>query len=375
MEIEARDIVRRLRPHPCLAVFCGDNESDMTNHDHGADFRANRINHEVLPRVVRELSPGTHYHPSSPFGFDYPRSPWSGDNRNWGPWDPTDNYSHIRREESRFISEAGAYALPSIESIRTWLKPENQWPCDGWAWDLRGGSTDTYRRDFVYQSLRLWRRFSEFDDIESAVEVSQFAQAWGAMVLFLHCRRRWPETGGVLWWKLDDAWPCMDGGVIEYGGRRRLLYYSLKYSLSPVVLCFFQDPADDTVTLHCINHSDSRVAGIVDLFSIDPDSGQKRNLEQVNVDVPPMRSVELHRCETQPAAAADRAVLYARAGASSLSSVAPGIWAFAPSSAWCLHQSSHLIADLWGLPMQSTGNGAGDKNTPVRVSRMARRQR
>jgi len=37
IEPEVEDIIRRLRNHTCLAIWCGDNESDMIEHDQGRD--------------------------------------------------------------------------------------------------------------------------------------------------------------------------------------------------------------------------------------------------------------------------------------------------------------------------------------------------
>lgn len=253
VEMESADIVRQLRGHACLAAWCGDNESDMMYGDRGHDPACNRINHDILPRVLKRLDPDRYYHPSSPFGYDYPRSSWSGDKRNWGAWQPFDNLLHIRREEARFISEAGAYALPSEHVIQRYIPAAEQWPLNSETWQLHQGSVDTYRRGFWHRNASMWSAYGTIQGLRQTIKLSQFAQAWGAKTLVEYMRGRWPETGGVLWWKLDDCWPCMDGGIWDYSLRPRLVAKALTHACQPVLIFLAQPPDGSGLELVLVN--------------------------------------------------------------------------------------------------------------------------
>lgn len=362
VELEARDIVRRLRRHACLGAWCGDNESDMNNYDRGRDPEANVINHRVLPSVLEELDPRRYYHPSSPWGVEHPRSPWSGDNRNWGAWHPQDNFLHIRLEEARFISEGGAYALPGRETVESGVSEAYRWPVENEVWDLHGGSTDTHYRRFLGMSTRMWKHFADFQTIDEAIEVSQFAQAWGAMALVLHCRRRWPETGGVLWWKLDDCWPCMDGGIIDYTGHRRTCFFSLAYAAAPRVLCFFQNPETDSLELHLINMTDSDCTLTVRFDHGDLDTGVSAQRDRLKATVEPMSCSKLAEYPIGGSSDAtvdpESTVFRAIPSAVEEVEVLPAIWTLTPACAWRCYRETTWIQELWQIDEANTGRMA-----------------
>jgi beta-mannosidase len=84
IEVEARQNVRRLRSHPCLAIWAGNNEDYQIQEKHNLEydyegdrdpehwlsttFPARYIYEYLLPKIVQEESPGAVYHPSSPWG-------------------------------------------------------------------------------------------------------------------------------------------------------------------------------------------------------------------------------------------------------------------------------------------------------------------
>jgi beta-mannosidase len=73
VEAEARYQVRRLRNHPCLALWCGNNENQWI-HDQTywerPDFPVpgSLYYDTLLPQVVKELDGKTPYWPGSPYG-------------------------------------------------------------------------------------------------------------------------------------------------------------------------------------------------------------------------------------------------------------------------------------------------------------------
>ncbi|RPJ51198.1 MAG: hypothetical protein EHM21_03270, partial [Chloroflexi bacterium] len=64
---EAERVVRRLRNHPALAIWCGDNEIDMAYLSEGLSPEHNRITRVVLPAVLHRLDPFRAFVPSSPY--------------------------------------------------------------------------------------------------------------------------------------------------------------------------------------------------------------------------------------------------------------------------------------------------------------------
>src|SRR5215212_9529004 len=147
VEAEAGYQVRRLRSHPCLALWCGNNENQWIHDQVHWDDPHNRVPgalyyHELLPRIVAELDGRTPYWPGSPFGGDDHNDRRQGNVHNWEVWhgnfprhfgeearrDPTPEYvSYLRYAEDsgRFISEFGMHASPVRETLRRAI-PEDQ---------------------------------------------------------------------------------------------------------------------------------------------------------------------------------------------------------------------------------------------------------
>jgi len=64
---EVETVTVRLRNHPSLAIWCGDNENDMTYLFVGLSPRLNRLTREVIPQTLHRCDPYREYVPSSPY--------------------------------------------------------------------------------------------------------------------------------------------------------------------------------------------------------------------------------------------------------------------------------------------------------------------
>ena len=95
---EAVANVKILRHHPCIAIWAGNNEDYQYQESEGlqldpedgnpdnwlrTDFPARYIYEKILPDVVKDLDPGTFYHPGSPWGGKDTRDPTVGDIHQW----------------------------------------------------------------------------------------------------------------------------------------------------------------------------------------------------------------------------------------------------------------------------------------------------
>lgn len=95
---EATANVKRLRHHPCIVIWAGNNEDyqygetenlDYDPHDLNPDnwlksnFPARYIYEKILVEVTQELVPDTYYHFGSPFGGEDTRDPTVGDIHQW----------------------------------------------------------------------------------------------------------------------------------------------------------------------------------------------------------------------------------------------------------------------------------------------------
>lgn len=302
---EAEAVVRRLRNHPCMAIWAGDNEVDWAYEWTGDASRAagNRISHAVLPEVVARLDPDLPYIPSSPFspsGEGSPNSPDEGDVHIWShsahPRDPM-----YFDEHSRFISEMGRICPANVESIRQFLPPEAAWPHANPTWDHHLGNIPTQdfrRRDAMDQALV--NVFGAVPDtLESYVEASQLQQAYCLSEWIQRSRRRWPECGGLLWWNLMDNWPQHSDAIVDHFLRRKIGYEAVRVASLPVIPSLAA--GEDGWEVWLLNRGPSGVSGTVavDLAGID---GTTERLAELGCRAGPGESA---RIDTLAATAAD----------------------------------------------------------------------
>ncbi|CCM04064.1 uncharacterized protein FIBRA_06223 [Fibroporia radiculosa] len=230
VEVEAEQNVKRLRHHPSVVIFAGNNEDyqlaescklDLDYSDETSDFRtstfpARYIYERLLPTVVEKLS-DIHYHRSSPYsGFGKPTTDQKhGDLHQWNVWhgsqEPWHNWDILA---GRFVSEFGMEAYPDIRTVDYWL----------------GG--DKSER---FPQSRTMNNHNKADGFERRLEIMQAETLASAYRLW---RRNWrgkgrEYTAGALVWQINDCWPVTSWAIVDYFLRPKPAYFSIKRELRP----------------------------------------------------------------------------------------------------------------------------------------------
>ncbi|KKA20968.1 Glycoside hydrolase family 2 protein [Rasamsonia emersonii CBS 393.64] len=133
---EAEYNIRRMRHHPCIVLWCGNNEDHMFAELHHLEYDINDKNPEnwlktnwaaryyydkMLPDICAELVPRVPYHNSSPYGGSYSNDPTEGDIHSWRVWmadQPRYPYQDYEKLTGRFVSEFGMKSYPAVRSIK-----------------------------------------------------------------------------------------------------------------------------------------------------------------------------------------------------------------------------------------------------------------
>ena len=254
VEAEAAYQVRRLRNHPSLALWCGNNENQWLHdqrHPHhpeepvpGAVFY-----HQTLPDVVAALDGQVPYWPGSPYGGDDYNSVLDGDRHNWNVWHGgvdrhfgdevlTDRspagVSYVRYAEDlgRFISEFGMHAAPVLETLRRVI-PANELYQHSPAMDHHNKDNPKNKGDNLMIATT-----GLPETLEDYIDLSMIAQAEGLKFGIEHFRRRKPHCSGTLFWQLNDCWPVLSWSVIDYYGFGKAGYYYARRAYAPVLASF-----------------------------------------------------------------------------------------------------------------------------------------
>ena len=242
---EAIENVRRLRHHPSLALWCGNNEmeegwvewewddpQDPTNPRLKAAY--DRMFHHLLPSIVAAEDPDRPYWPSSPSSgipFDHPNGQQRGDTHYWEVWHGRKPFTAYRQQYPRFMSEFGFQSLPPLVTIQTYAPPEEQ--------NITSYLMEHHQRSpsgnglMVAQMTDLFRLPKDFP---SFVYLSMVLQAEGIRYGVEHWRRNRHRVGGTLYWQLNDCWPVASWSSIDYFGRWKALHYLARRFYAPLLL-------------------------------------------------------------------------------------------------------------------------------------------
>ena len=268
---EATAVIRRLRNHPSLIIWAGDNEVDQLN---SFDPDTNVLTREVLPECVRENDIGRPYLPSSPYitADEKRRELPLIENHLWGPRDyfKSDFY---KNNTAAFISETGYHGCPSLESIKRFISPDRVWPYhNNPEWILHSSDQNGNDARVMLMEKQVRQLFGEVpDDIERYIMASQISQAEAKKYFIERVRVDRPKKTGIIWWNLLDGWPQMSDAVVDYYFTKKLAYYYIKRSQAPFVIAA-GELENWELPIYACNDTMNEVRGNVKIT--DADSGK-----------------------------------------------------------------------------------------------------
>lgn len=274
--------VKRLRNHPSLMLWSGDNEGDMIYaylNANRADPNKNRLTREVIPEVVDYLDPETPYLPSSPYispkAFET-KLPTTEDHL-WSAVPLKDSF--YKDSPAKFLSEIGKYGYTGMSSLNKFLeKPETVYEEGDRVTDeyIAHGTLSVIDRTHLF-SRNIDKAFNDAkymfgeisDDFETFIKQSQIVQAEAYKYFIERMRIRKGDKTGILWWNLIDGWPQISYSVVDYYYSKKLSYHYIKRSQEPVCL-MFDEPQDGEIALFGVNEfmQDKKVTfKITDMYS------------------------------------------------------------------------------------------------------------
>jgi beta-mannosidase len=209
VESETRDIVRQVRLHPSVMLWCGGNEFDP---------KANRLVIEAMRRAAT-AEDGTR-----PF---QDVSPAFGESHNWSIWHRYRPPEEYQKDTAQVMSEFGLQAPPPVASLRRFIPPDELWP-PGPSWKVHRAQMPKLKH--YAHPYRISNELDEF------VRASQQAQAHGIQIAVEHARRRKYATSGFLVWQLNSPWPGVDWAIVDYYRALKPAYERLKEIAHPLLV-------------------------------------------------------------------------------------------------------------------------------------------
>ncbi len=255
---EVRENVVKLRHHPSIVLWCGNNENnwgfdEWKNFARKVDgeFLGNRLYLHDFPKICAEEDPSRPYWPSSPYGGSKPNSQDGGDSHNWEVWSTWKDYSAYDEDSSRFVSEFGFQSAPDRKTVEFFSEKNER---------TIFSDTMLYHNKQVEGAERIMKfvhnHFGLVTDFESILYLSQINQAEAIKKGVEHWRGRKFKTAGTLYWQFNDSWPVFSWSAVDYFKRPKALYHYTKRFFSPLLPIL--EVHDNSVTIKTVNDEEEK---------------------------------------------------------------------------------------------------------------------
>ena len=249
VKTEAEYQVRRISRHPCVVVWCGNNEVKNGWEDwgwqsqyqwtpeqiailqHGIDTLFGEKG--ILAHAVKDNDPlQRSYITTSPlYGWGHPECVTHGDSHYWGVWWGELPFEVYKEKTGRFMSEYGFQSYPDWSTVCRFC-PEEQRVIDSPT--MQGHQKHARGRLIIDKAMQQYYGFdSKILTLEDYCYVSQLMQAWGMGYGILQHLLAQPHCMGTLYWQLDDCWPVASWSSIDYYGNWKALHYRARDLFNP----------------------------------------------------------------------------------------------------------------------------------------------
>jgi beta-mannosidase len=290
---EARDNLFRLRHHPCIAVWCGNNEISLswwkgptwaTNRMNDADY--DKLFVALLAEQVRRYAPQAGYVSGSPD---------CGDTHYWDVWHGSQTFEAYRTQNG-FMSEFGFQSFPEPKTVHAFTNESDRASVitPVMNWHQRSGGLEANQK-IVGMILHY---FQPPRGVTETLWLSQILQGYGIKIGAEYWRQTRPKSMGCIYWQYNDTWPGMSWSSVDYFGRWKALHYFARRFYAPVLVSGVEDVAAGTADIFI--SSDRREPERGRLRWRVTDLGGKTLLqEQMDVVVPPLKSQKVKTLDMQ----------------------------------------------------------------------------
>lgn len=252
---EVVDNVTRLRNHPSLAIWCGNNENaiswfgwgwrDKYSKEVQKEYEANmfKLFDVEIPAALATVDTTRFYHPSSPnTGFNGVK-PNEGDSHYYGVWTSGEPFEAYDKNVARFMSEYGFQSFPEYKSIEQFTAPEDRSLNSQVMFFHQKAKADETKEDFGNKNIAKYldRYFQKPVDFKSFLYLSQVQQAKAIRTAIEAHRRNMPFCMGTMYWQLNDCWPVASWSSTDYYGRWKAVHYMVKKAYQKEIISVMKE--------------------------------------------------------------------------------------------------------------------------------------
>jgi beta-mannosidase len=289
--IEAVQNIKRLRNHPSIVLWCGNNECEylFCNKNPGCnpdDMKGAVLFRDVLRKVCEQTDDTRPYWRSSPFGTGHPNDVSNGNHHQWEVWSNWRDYRQYENTRPRFVTEFG-FQGPANKATFEEVTIEKDRHFQSKVMEHHNKQVEGTERLFKFQSSH----YKMPDDFRTFIHHGQLVQANALKFAVEHWRRSKFVTAGAVYWQLNDCWPVSSWSVIDSSLRPKAAYYYSKRFFAPMLVSFHE--AGDTIEVWITNDRPTEIKGQIEL-TVRTFDNTKHSSENIDIVLPSNGSLCVH---------------------------------------------------------------------------------
>ena len=288
LDQESQSIIRRLRQHASVVLWCGGNElfnawSGMTDQAHAL---------RLLNANCYKLDRNTPFLPTSPvMGMGHGHYTF----RN--PFDGRETWAKFQESACTAYTEFGMPGIAGEKTLRLFMPEADLFP------PKPGGPWTTHHAFGAWQPSS-WLSIETIEDyfgpiasLARLVELSQLMQSQGYKGLFEEARRQKPKSAMALNWCLNEPWPtAANNSLISWPCEPKPALFAVGQSLRPVLasakIAKFRWQSGEWFDpeLWLLSDAPAETPGVKVTVSIENGGKMTRLLEWTSETLPPNRN-------------------------------------------------------------------------------------
>jgi beta-mannosidase len=240
---EVKYQVNRLKHHPSIILWCGNNEVDEAWHNWGWQKQYNlrgedsakvwnaykRLFKDSLPMWVNRWDGTRPYVSTSPTnGWGRPQSFTEGDSHYWGVWWGMQDIEVFEQKTGRFVSEYGMQGMPNMNTVECFTQADDRY--------LFSDVLKVHQKHPTgYQNIQgyLHRYFVDSNivkalSLEDYTYLTQCLQHYCFKNMIAIHRSKYPVNMGTLLWQLNDCWPVCSWSITDYSRQPKAAWYGVR---------------------------------------------------------------------------------------------------------------------------------------------------
>ena len=289
VQAELADNITRLRNHPSLAFYCGNNEINEGWNNWGwkDKFVKNpqdeeRINKayqqlftQVIPATIAEYDKSRSYIPTSPlFGWTHNESITDGDSHYWGMWGNKEPAETFHEKTGRFVSEYGMQSMPELSTVEKYALPDDYDPTSA---TMRTHQKHPKGYPLLQHYLNLYMpQPKSFPDY---IYATQCMQHYAFSTAIQIQRSKMPTNMGTLYWQLNDCWPVASWATVDCYNNWKAAMYGIKDAYADVLITL--DSTDNNNWK--VNITNDLPKGIPGVLRVSVHDFSGKEYDQINI--------------------------------------------------------------------------------------------